>query len=587
MSTLPDKLTCGNGHTFSLPDEAGSDEEIPCPECGESVPRAAKRESRTGGKGRSLWAVMQSGGEPADTVESKNETPSVKTATPAAKSKWNVVEPASDVSTEGDSDADASEQVDIEFCETESSPENSQEERPRGLWAMMGQGPQTISPVESSPNNADEVRETADDEGASLEELLDGDGDFEVRRGSDGEVPTSAGESRPPRDTRSSSEPNGLNTSRDDSEDDLLSDDLLSDDLLSDDQEEEDGWEVDEYDEDDAESVAATSLAGSAIEVPLPDGPVVIPGAQTAVLALGFGVAAFVFAGLNLLPEFWAKIPSSVAGLAALVWGYQSLNESRRSVDRARLQLMAGAGLACGLIGMFAGPLALNAVGDGWREEQLRGAITKNLKAIGEGVEVFYEQHGAFPRATYVVDGNVDVPMHSWMSALLPHMGYNELALGIDRKKPYDDPANFNAMSTIVPTFLVPNVDHQPTLRGLATAHFAGVGGETLTDAGQVDVGVFSRGMTITRDMLTDGASQTMLAGEITRALPAWGEPGNWRTIGRGLNRQVSGFGNSAGTGAHFLMADGSVKFFPNSTSRDVLVRLSTRNGGDPVAVPE
>lgn len=577
MSTSPDKLTCRNGHTVPVPGDAGSDEEFSCPDCGETVRRAGHEAPGTGRKGRSLWAVMQSGGEPTDTAESENKAAPTKTEAPAAKSKWNVVEPASDDSTKGKSDVDAAEQVDMEFGETESSRENSHEERPRGLWAMMGQGPQTISASESSPDNAEVVRDKVDDEGASLEELLGGDGDFEVRRGSDEKVATFADEPRPPRSTRSTSEPNELNKSRDDSEDGLLSDD----------EDEADGWEVDEYDEDDAESVAAASLAGSTIEVLLPEGPVVIPGAKTAVLALGFGVAAFAFAGLNLLPDFWAKIPSSVAGLASLVWGYQSLNESKRSEDRARLQLMAGAGLVCGLIGMFAGPLALNAVGDGWREEQLRGAITKNLKAIGEGVEVFYEHHGAFPRATYAVDGNVDVPMHSWMSALLPHMGYDELALGIDRKKPYDDPTNFNAMSTIVPKFLVPNVDHQPTLRGHAIAHFAGVGGETLTDAGRVDVGVFSRGMTITRDVLTDGASQTMLAGEITRALPAWGEPGNWRTIGRGLNRQVSGFGNAAGTGAHFLMADGSVKFFPNSTSKDVLVRLSTRNGGDPVAVPE
>jgi hypothetical protein len=574
MSTLPDKLTCGNGHTFTLPDEAGSDEEVPCPDCGESVSLDAQGAPRSGSKGRSLWAVMQGGGG-ADTAGSENETASPKSPDSAAKPKWNVVESSEDDSTEGE--PEASELADAEKA---ASPED----RPRGLWAMMGQAqadPQvdetaehatsgTVEPVTVEPVTVESREDGENDEGASLEELLEGDGDFEVRGSSRGTVETSGRESQSEEDVAEDSE-----------------DELPEDELLNEDQDEEDGWEVEEYDEDDAESVAAASLVGQSIDVPVPDSRIVNPGAKTAALSLGFGVAAFLFAGLNLLPDFWAKVPSTLAGLAALVWGYQSLNESKRSQDGAKLKLMAGGGLACGLVGMFAGPLALNAIGDGWREESLRGAISNNLNSIGEGVEVFYEHHGAFPRATYVVDGNVDVPMHSWMSALLPHMGYDKLALEIERKKAYDDPANFGAMSTIVPTFLVPNVDHQPTLRGLATAHFAGVGGETLTDAGRVDVGVFSRGMTITRDVLTDGASQTMLAGEITRALPAWGEPGNWRTIGRGLNRQVSGFGNAAGTGAHFLMADGSVKFFPNSTSRDVLVRLSTRNGGDPVSVPE
>jgi hypothetical protein len=580
MSTLPDKLTCGNGHTFTLPDEAGSNEEVSCPDCGEVVSLESQSAPRSGSKGRSLWAVMQSGGE-ADTAEPESEAAaSLKTPSPAPQQKWNVVESSEGDSPEDESDAGKAESVDEIFAEAAAPAGPSPEDRPRGLWAMMGQTsvddpPAADSPVDETATDDESVAQESrvdgdndegdNDEGASLEELLEGDEDFEVRGSSDGGVTTPDGKSR------------GETDSPEDSDNDLLSED----------QDEEDGWEVEEYDDDDVESVAAAPRVGKSIEVPLPDGPVVNPGAKTAVLALGFGVAAFLFAGLNLLPDFWVKIPSTLAGLAALVWGYQSLNESKRSQDWVKLKLMAGGGLACGLVGMFAGPLALNAIGDGWREDQLRGAITKNLNGIGEGVEVFYEHHGAFPRATYVVDGNVDVPMHSWMSALLPHMSYDELALGIDRKKPYDDPANFGAMSTIVPTFLVPNVDHQPTLRGLATAHFAGVGGETLTDAGRVDVGVFSRGMTITRDVLSDGASQTMLAGEITRALPAWGEPGNWRTIGRGLNRQVSGFGNSAGTGAHFLMADGSVKFFPNSTSRDVLLRLSTRNGGDSVSVPD
>ena len=407
-----------------------------------------------------------------------------------------------------------------------------------------------------------------DDEGASLEELLAGDDDFEISK----------------KDGATSVTTDPLKS---DGEDEDESADSDYEELLNDDEHEEDAWEVEEYNEDDEEAVLASNITEASIAVPLPTGPAVNPGAKTARLALVFGVAAFLLAILNLLPGMLVKVPATLTGLGALVWGYQSLNESKRSPDRAKLKLTAGGGLAFGLLGRFAGPMYLTAIGDNWREAQLRNAISKNLTQIGEAVEVFYEHHGAFPRATYQVDGEIDIPMHSWQSALLPHMGYDQVARQIQRGQPYDHPDNFEAMSTIIPTFLVPNVDHQPTLRGLATTHFAGVGGETLTDAGRVDVGVFTRGVTLNEESLSDGASQTMLAGEITKAVPAWGEPGNWRTIGRGLNRQVSGFGNAGGTGAHFLMADGSVKFFPNSTSRDVLIRLSTRNGDDPVTVPE
>ena len=626
MSTLPDKLTCSNGHTFSVPAEIGADEtaddDVSCPDCGELVSRTEDETPRRGSKGRSLWAVMQSSDE-AETAppeeptgnpvaeNSNGEKASAKNApappqtkevkpeesdAPKPKSLWSVVESAGemaparaketpDESSEAEEPSEAEEKEEAAAATEESSVAEStsddESERPRGLWAMMGQK-QAESPSESaegSPPAAVTKAESAptsgggwnavkdDDEGASLEELLAGDGDFEISK-KDGATAVTT------------------DPLKNDAEDEGESADSDDEELLNEDEHEEDAWEVEEYSDDDEEAVLASNITEASITVPLPTGPIVNPGAKTARLALAFGGAAFFLAVLNLLPGLLVKVPATLSGLGALVWGYQSLNESKRSPDPAKLKLTAGGGLGFGLLGMF-GPMYLTAIGDNWREEQLQNAISKNLTQIGEAVEVFYEHHSAFPRATYQVDGEIDIPMHSWQSALLPHMGYDQVARQIQRGQPYDHPDNFEAMSTIVPTFLVPNVDHQPTLRGLATTHFAGVGGETLTEAGRVDVGVFTRGVTLNEESLSDGASQTMLAGEITKAVPAWGEPGNWRTIGRGLNRQVSGFGNASGTGAHFLMADGSVKLFPNATSRDVLIRLSTRNGGDPVTVPE
>lgn len=605
MSTLPDKLTCSNGHTFAVPDRAGSNEEFPCPDCGESVTPSADSAPVRQSKGRSLWAVMQgTGNDDAHTAEEESpeqsasdsageplaedlvgtdsrSTESREADAPKPKSLWSVVESAGDSASKATENSAGEESgTDTEEPAVKrAKPDASESDRPRGLWAMMGRqqtgelpsSSSTDSEASAKASEAAPDRErgwkviSEDDEGTSLEEVLEGDEDFEITK-ADGVASLTS-------DSLS-------NETAEEGESD-------EEELLDEDEHEEDGWEVEQYDENDEEAVTAPSLMDQSVGTPLPTGPAVNPGAKNAKLALGFGIAAFALAILNLLPGFWVKIPATAAGLGALVLGYQSFNESKRLPDRAKLQLICGSALAFGLLGMFSGPLYLTAIGENWREEQLRNAISGNLSQIGEAVEVFYEHHGAFPRATYRVDGEIDIPMHSWLSALLPHMGYEQLARQVDRNRPYDDPANFEAMSTIVPTFLVPNVDHQPTLRGLATSHFAGVGGETLTDAGRVDVGVFSRGVTLNREALSDGASQTMLAGEITKALPAWGEPGNWRTIGRGLNRQVSGFGNAAGTGAHFLMADGRVKFFSNSISRDVLIRLSTRNGGDPVSVPD
>ena len=69
--------------------------------------------------------------------------------------------------------------------------------------------------------------------------------------------------------------------------------------------------------------------------------------------------------------------------------------------------------------------------------------------------------------------------------------------------------------------------------------------------------------------------------GEIPAGYRPWGEPGSWRLIGQGLNTDASGFGNPHPTGALFLRADGSVQFYSNRVSADLLKGLSTRDGDD------
>ena len=173
--------------------------------------------------------------------------------------------------------------------------------------------------------------------------------------------------------------------------------------------------------------------------------------------------------------------------------------------------------------------------------------------------------------------------MHGWMASLLPYLGEQELHSSIQFNVPYDDPANLSAMRSNVNAFLAAGGDRSPIGRqNFAPTHFAGLGGElNIEGVGLVKVGVFGRNSSTTREDLTDGLSQTFVAGEIASFYPAWGEPENWRMIGRGLNRDSDGFGNAADTGALFLKADGSVKFYSNETDPTVLRMLSTPNAGD------
>jgi len=240
--------------------------------------------------------------------------------------------------------------------------------------------------------------------------------------------------------------------------------------------------------------------------------------------------------------------------------------------------------IGLGLLGMLAGPAGLIAVGQRWHQTSVQRGATSRLQKLGLAIDAYEQNHAHYPQGGTVArdtDGE-QIGMHGWMTLLLPHLGHEELSRKIELKQAFDHSSNKAAMTQVVPDFLVPNVEHAPTKTGLATTHFAGVGGQGTGPNGIVNYGIFNRNVTIRPSDVSDGLSQTLVVGEIAQQLPAWGDPENWREIETGLNRHTLGFGNKAGTGAHFLMGDGSVRFFPNHTSREVLEKLSTRDGAEP-----
>ena len=103
----------------------------------------------------------------------------------------------------------------------------------------------------------------------------------------------------------------------------------------------------------------------------------------------------------------------------------------------------------------------------------------------------------------------------------------------------------------------------------------------TVDGVGRANIGIFDRNSNVKRRDVEDGLANTLVAGEIAYDFPAWGTPGVYRAIGKGLNKDRSGFGSSDRSGAMFLKADGSVQFFSNAVDLDVLRKLSTRNGGE------
>jgi hypothetical protein len=463
----------------------------------------------------------------------------------AARSLWEVMGwPANDeTSSEADvdevnppEDSPATE----EGSETDDLPDPT--ERPRGLWAMMGATP---GEDEASTEDADSVSKSSDRNDAVTNE----DNDFSELESEFAD----AGEAAEFDDG-------------DDSDDEFA----LADD------DEEDGWEVDSplHDLDAADPSLSTDDASADSE----SSPKFPRGTGTVVA----GILSVLLCGLSLLPSMVAKFPATIVGGYALLLGYQTLGSNRRLKESVP-QVLAPLGMLLGLVAIFAGPAYLNQLGESWRNRSAKEVIESNLGSINKALNDYAIEKGNFPAGgTFEVDDEgLEVGMHSWMTSLLPYLGHMEIYNAIELSKPWNDEANAPAMRQPIPTFLTSTMQHEPTHRGLAITHFAGVGGLIQTDQGLLPTGIFNKNSAIKVEDVTDGMSQTLVAGEIARALPAWGDPENWRTIEGPLNKRLSSFGNSAGTGAHFLQGDGSVRFFSNKTSPKVLQRLATRNAGD------
>lgn len=89
------------------------------------------------------------------------------------------------------------------------------------------------------------------------------------------------------------------------------------------------------------------------------------------------------------------------------------------------------------------------------REPARRNQCLNNLKQIGLALHNYHDAHGSFPPA-YTVDeeGN---RLHSWRTLILPFVEEQALYDSIDLTKPWDDPANAEALATTLPNFQCPS----------------------------------------------------------------------------------------------------------------------------------
>lgn len=83
---------------------------------------------------------------------------------------------------------------------------------------------------------------------------------------------------------------------------------------------------------------------------------------------------------------------------------------------------------------------------------------------------------------------------------------------------------------------------------------------------------------------VTDGTSNTIMVGTVVDKLKPWGHPANVRDPALGINRSPDGFGGPPQWhGGMFLMCDGSVRFFDETTDPKIMQALGTPASGDAI----
>ena len=300
-------------------------------------------------------------------------------------------------------------------------------------------------------------------------------------------------------------------------------------------------------------------------------------------IGLACGVAAVAASALSLLPNFLVSLPATALGFIAIIAGYLALTGAARREITAATRGVLIFGMLLGTAGIFLGPLLFAGLGRNLRESTGNQATRRHLDLIGEGLDQHYIQKEGYPiGGTFGRDdAGVIRGQHGWMTFLLPYVGESELYRKIDQALPFDDPVNRDAMGRNVNVYFAEGGDRSRIGQGFSVSHFAGLGGEIDEAGGLSHLGIFERDVAVKREEITDGLANTLIVGELAGTYPPWGDPENWRKIGRGLNKDVNGFGSYGGHGASFLLADGSVKFFSNKTDPKLLEKMSTRDGGE------
>jgi hypothetical protein len=198
---------------------------------------------------------------------------------------------------------------------------------------------------------------------------------------------------------------------------------------------------------------------------------------------------------------------------------------------------------------------------------QVHANPRRHLRDMHRATELHKEKLGLLPSGAIArPDGRL---LHGWQTQLLPYLDHQAIYEKIDLQVPWNDPSNHASFSLEVAEFGGNGAAYGTRAQeGYAPTVFAAnsqlLGGTEVVQPTKI----------------IDGTHYTILAGEITGELPAWGEPASCRDPAAGLGDGREQFG-SPWEGVHVLMADGSVRCLSRDIDPGVLRSMATPDGGE------
>ncbi len=202
-----------------------------------------------------------------------------------------------------------------------------------------------------------------------------------------------------------------------------------------------------------------------------------------------------------------------------------------------------------------------------------RMSSRNNLKQIGLALHNYHDENNSFPLGQ--IDNEQGKAIHGWLTSLLPFVEHQELYEQIDLNVPWDDQVNRKVFEQRLTVYNNPAIRKEEQLidsaTGLPVAHYAG------------NMRVIQRNYGVKFREITDGTTQTILAGEVNSQFQPWGKPSHLRDPALGINKHSYGFGSPYEGSILVLYADGHCNSLSDNIDPQILKALSTPDGGEEI----